>query len=150
MNLADPTGLYQLKGFTPGDAATMILAINQLEEKLKSDPCCIDPKKRDWILNHLGAPNDGSGVTFVYHRDLPAERGHVTCATSLPGWAFLTNRLEIADAAFWNPACGCLASTLLHELNHLTWSNRALGPDAERESQDIEIRCFGSKCAGSP
>jgi RHS repeat-associated protein len=146
VNLADPMGLYQLKGFTPGDAANMILTINQLTAKLKSSPCCVDPKLRDRILNLLGGPNDGSGVTFVYHRELPADPGHVTCATSLGGWAFLTNRIEIADAAFANPACGCLPSTILHEVNHLTWSNR-FSPDPEGGSLDVERKCFpGGKC----
>jgi len=143
VNLTDPTGLYQLKGFTPGDAANMILTINQLTEKLKSSPCCIDPKLRDKILNLLGTANDGSGVTFTFHRELPADPGSVTCGQVNAGLSsFLFNRVEISDAAFANPACGSLAGTILHEVNHLTLSNR-LSPDPEADSRNVEARCFG-------
>lgn len=142
VNLADPMGLYQLKGFTPGDAANMILTINQLTEKLKSSPCCVDPKLRDKILNLLGSANDGSGVTFTYHQEIPSDPGTTTCGQVSAGLSFFFNRVEISDAAFANPACGSLAGTILHEVNHLTWSNR-LSPDPEADSRNVEARCFG-------
>jgi len=143
VNLTDPTGLYQLKGFTPGDAANMILTINQLTEKLKSSPCCIDPKLRDKILNLLGTANDGSGVTFTFHRELLADAGRVNCGQVNAGLlSFLFNRVEISDAAFANPGYGSLAGTILHEVNHLTLSN-LLSPDPEADSRNVEARCFG-------
>jgi RHS repeat-associated protein len=143
VDLTDPTGLYQLKGFTPGDAANMTLTINQLTDKLKSSPCCIDPKLRDKILNLLGTPNDGSGVTFTFHRELPADPGKITCGQVSAGLSFLLNRVEISDGAFGNAACGSLAGTILHEVNHLTWSNR-FSSDSEADSRSVEDKCFGS------
>jgi len=144
VNLMDPMGLYQLKGFTPGDAATMILTINTLKEKLKSSPCCIDPKVRDKILNLLGEYNDGSGVTFTYHPSLPSDPGTLICGQVNAGlYAFLFNRVEISEAAFSNPACGNLASTILHEVNHLTLNN-LFSPDPEADSLDAEARCYGT------
>jgi RHS repeat-associated protein len=146
VNLTDPMGQYQLKGFTPGDAANMILSINQLKEKLKSNPCCIDPKLRDTILGKLGTPNDGSGVTFTFHQQLPAAPGTVTCGQVNAGLLpHLLKQVEIADAAFARPECGCLASTILHEVNHLTLSNM-LSPDPGADSRNVEARCFGSGC----
>lgn len=43
----DPTGLYQLQGFPPEQAAQMQIAIGELWGKLLKNPCCINPKLRD-------------------------------------------------------------------------------------------------------
>src|SRR5215469_12955579 len=72
LNMTDPAGLYELKGFSPVDVAQMTIAIGQLVAKLRASPCCVDPKLRDRILNLLQPGNYGSGVTFVYHDTLPA------------------------------------------------------------------------------
>jgi RHS repeat-associated protein len=153
-NLTDPLGLYQLKGFTPGDAAEMTIAIEQLITKLNSMPCCVDPKLRDRLLNLLQPGNTGSGVTFVYQPSLPDENcAQVGVANGYPFgnfWRFLTNRIDISEAAFGNPRCGCLASTILHELNHLTWRNYTMAPSKrEADSHDVEVKCFGQACAGN-
>jgi RHS repeat-associated protein len=152
VNLADPTGLYELKGFTPGDAAQMVLAIKQLADKLQSSPCCIDPKLRDEVLAKLQPGNSGSGVTFVFQQSLPSTQGFTTCAqvglAEDTGWTnfwrFLTNRVEISDAAFGE--CGCpLAGTILHEIVHLTWHNRA-SKTPEGGAYNAGYACFGPKC----
>ena len=155
-NFTDPSGLYTLQGFPPTQAAEMTIAIGQLWAKLKQQPCCVQPKLRDKLLDLLQPSNYGSGVTFVYNQTLPAAPGAVTCAQVGVGkghpvgnfWRFVTDRVDISEAAFTNPRCGCLASTLLHEVNHLTRSNRSK-PDPEADSHDLEVRCFGLACAGN-
>jgi len=145
VNLTDPTGLYTLKGFPPAQAAQMTIAIGQLAAKLRSDPCCIDPKLRDRVLNLIQPFNYGSGVTFVYKPTLPASPGYVTCAQVGSGWEFLTNTVEISDAAL-NGTCGCpLPGTLLHETVDLTWSNW-FGPAPEGGAYGAGSACFGSNC----
>jgi hypothetical protein len=57
--------LLRLKGFTPQGAAQMSIAIGQLEANLRSNPCCIDPKLRDKVLDQL-QPFGSGGITFVY------------------------------------------------------------------------------------
>jgi RHS repeat-associated protein len=154
-NLTDPSGLYTLQGFPPAEAAKMTIAIGQLWAKLRGDPCCVgDLKLRDKLLDLIQPGNYGSGVTFVYNKSLPPSNGRAACAQIAPGnktnafgniWSFFTNRVDISAAAF-EPGCGCLASTLLHEVNHLTRHNR-LKSDIEADSHDLEVKCFGPACA---
>ena len=147
-NLADPTGLYALKGFTLGEAARMMGAISQLADKLRSSPCCIDPKLRDRILNLLQPDNNGSGVTFVWHHYLPSSPGFVTCAQVSLG-DFLTNKVEISAAAL-DGTCGCpLAGTILHETTHLTWKN-FFSPNPEPGAYGGASACFGADCSMPP
>lgn len=148
VNFTDPTGLYALKGFTPGEAARMMAAISQLAEKLRSSPCCIDPKLRDRILNLLQPDNNGSGLTFVWHSSLPSSPGFVTCAQVSLG-DFLTSKVEISAAAL-DGTCGCpLAGTILHETIHHTWKN-FFGPNPEPGAYGGASACFGSDCSMPP
>jgi len=147
-NLADPTGLYALKGFTPGEAARMMGAISQLADKLRSSPCCVDPKLRDRILNLLQPDNNGSGVTFVWHHYLPSSPGFETCAQVSLG-DFLTNKVEVSAAAL-DGTCGCpLAGTILHETIHLTWKN-FFSPNPEPGAYGGASACFGGDCSMPP
>lgn len=144
-NLSDPTGLYELKGFSADQAAQMSVALGQLAAKLKANPCCVDPKLRDRIIDLL-QPFQTGGVTFVYKKSLPMYRGQPVCAEVAPdklGWLF--NKVYVSDLAL-SGQCGCLPSTLLHETIHLTWKNRFGGGDMEAQPNDAEKRCFGS-CA---
>lgn len=148
-NLTDPTGLYALKGFNPGEAARMIGAINQLAEKLRSSPCCIDPKLRDRILNLLQPDNNGSGVTFVWHSSLPSPPGYTTCGQVSRLGDFLTNTVEISAAAL-DGTCGCpLAGTILHETIHLTFKNY-FSPHPEPGAYGGAEACFGPSCSMPP
>lgn len=52
-DMTDPTGMYELKGFSPTQAAEMSLALGQLAAKLREQKCCLDPKLRDRILSLL-------------------------------------------------------------------------------------------------
>ncbi len=120
VDLTDPTGLYTLQGFPPAQAAQMSIAIGQLAAKMKANPCCIDPKTANRILNLLQPFNYGSGVTFVYKQTFPSSPGYTTCADVSNPWAFLTNTVEISQAAL-DGTCGCpLPGTILHETTHLT------------------------------
>ena len=149
VNLTDPTGLYELKGFSPVDAAQMTIAIGQLWAKLKASPCCIDPKLRDRILNLLQPGNYGSGVTFVYHDTLPSDPGFVTCAQVSNPFTFLTNRVEVSKAAL-NGQCACgPPGIILHEVTHLTWKNY-FGPAPEGGAYGGGSSCFGPNCAMPP
>ena len=101
----------------------------QLAAKLRSNPCCIDPKSRDKILDVLQRFGSG-GITFVYQQTLPSDPNHITCAEVSNVWSFLTNKVVISDAAM-NGQCRCpLAGTILHEATHLTWGNY-FGPAPE-------------------
>jgi len=147
--MTDPAGLYELKGFSPVDAAQMTIAIGQLAAKLRASPCCVDPKLRDRILNLLQPGNYGSGVTFVYHDTLPADPGFVTCAQVSNPVTFLGNRVEISKAAL-NGQCGCpLAGTILHEVTHLTWKNY-FGATPEGGAYGAAAACFGPNCNMPP
>lgn len=98
----------------------MSIAIGQLAAKMKANPCCIDPKTANRILNLLQPFNYGSGVTFVYKQTFPSSPGYTTCADVSNPWAFLTNTVEISQAAL-DGTCGCpLPGTILHETTHLT------------------------------
>jgi hypothetical protein len=147
VNLTDPTGLYELKGFPAAEAAQMTIAIGQLAAKLKANPCCIDPKMRDRLLNLLQPGNYGSGVTFVYKQTLPSSSPNfITCAQVGFG-DFLTNNVEVSQAAL-NGACGCtLPGTILHELTHLTWKNYWNNSVAEPQAYGNAAACFGSACS---
>ncbi len=141
VNLIDPTGLYSMQGFSVQDATTMAAAINQLADKLGSNPCCVDPKLRDRLLNLL-QPGGSGGVTFVYQETLPADPGYITCAQVSNGWAFLTNTITISAAAL-NGQCSCaIAGTIMHELTHLTWKNW-FGPTPEGGAYGAASACFG-------
>lgn len=149
VNLPDPTGLYQLQGFSPQDAAQMTIAVGQLAAKLKSQPCCVDSKLRDKILDYL-QPFGSGGVTFVYQAKLPSGPDEVVCGqvgnspTSglATAWAQLTNTVYISADGLKNPAvCGCLPGTLLHEVTHLTW-NSILSKDPEKLPNETVQKCF--------
>ena len=150
-NLNDPSGLYALKGFTPGGAVDMMLAIHQLVHKLNSG-CCVPQGLKDRMLGMLAGGNNGSGVTFVYHRNLPDGSGN--CSSVGEGsnrlknfWDYVTNRVEIAD--WGNPGCGCLPAHIGHELVHLTLKNFVLplvGGNNEKEPDLVED-CFGKSCS---
>ncbi len=146
-NLTDPTGLYELQGFPAAEAAQMTIAIGQLWAKLKANPCCIDPKLRDRLLNLLQPGNYGSGVTFVYQQTLSSSNpNHVTCAQVGLG-DFLTNKVEISQAAL-NGTCSCpLPGTILHEVTHLTWKNYGNNSVAEPQAYGNAAACFGSACS---
>jgi RHS repeat-associated protein len=145
VNLTDPTGLYSLQGFSPTQAAQMSTAIGQLAAKLKANPCCVDPKLRDRLLNLLQPGNYGSGVTFVYKETLPADPGYVTCAQVSNGWAFLTNTVTISKAAL-DGTCSCpLAGNLMHETIHLGWKNW-FGSTPEGGAYGGASSCFGPGC----
>jgi RHS repeat-associated protein len=149
VNFADPSGLYQLQGFTPQGAAQMSIAIGQLAAKLRSHPCCIDTKSRDRILDLL-QPFGTGGITFVYKQTLPADPGNVTCAQRPAGWwAFLTNKIEVSEAAM-DGTCACpLAGTILHEATHLTWGNLR-SPTPEHDAYGNGTACFGAGCSMPP
>ncbi|HXE91368.1 MAG TPA: RHS repeat-associated core domain-containing protein [Terriglobales bacterium] len=143
-NFTDPKGLYELKGFPAAEAAQMSIAIGHLAAKLRSNPCCIDPKLRDRVLDLL-QPFKPGGVTFVYQQTLPASPGYVTCAHVSDGWDFLTNTVTISQAAL-NGQCGCgLPGTILHEVVHLTWKNW-FGSAPEGGAYGAGSACFGSNC----
>ena len=151
VNLSDPTGLYQLEGFPPADAAQMTIAIGELWAKLKATPCCINPQLRDKVLKLLQPGSSDSGVTFVYKEKLPQGR----CARVGNGGystlsAFLTNTVQISGAQV-NGTHGCwcpLAGTILHEIVHLTggnfWSSQQ---DREAGAYGAGSSCFGPLCA---
>ena len=156
-NLTDPTGLYALQGFSPTQAAEMTIAIGQIVARLRREPCCVDPKRRAELLDLLQPGSYGSGVTFVYNETLPKVSGTVPCGQVGEGeghpfgnvWRKVTKRIDISGAAFHDPRCGCLKSTLLHEVNHLTSGNQAMrSPEDEVSSRNLEIQCFGLACAG--
>jgi RHS repeat-associated protein len=143
-NLTDPKGLYELKGFPAAEAAQMSIAIGQLAAKLRSNPCCIDPKLRDRVLDLL-QPFKPGGVTFVYQQTLPASPGYITCAQVSAGWDFLSTTVTISQAAL-NGQCGCgLPGTILHEVVHLTWKNW-FGSAPEGGAYGAGSACFGSNC----
>jgi RHS repeat-associated protein len=145
VNFKDPSGLYQLQGFTPQGAAQMSIAIGQLAAKLRSNPCCIDPKSRDRILDLL-QPFGTDGITFLYQQTLPSDPGYITCAQVSNVWGFLTNKVVISAAAM-NGQCGCgLAGTILHEATHLTWGNY-FGPAPEGGAYGNGSACFGQACS---
>jgi RHS repeat-associated protein len=144
-SLIDPTGLYSMQGFNIQDATRMDAAISQLADKLRSNPCCVDPKLRDRLLNLL-QPGGSGGVTFVYQETLPADPGYITCAQVSNGWAFLTNTITISAAAL-NGQCGCaVAGTIMHELTHLTRKNW-FGSAPEAGAYGSASACFGTNCA---
>lgn len=123
----------------------MDAAISQLAEKLRNNPCCVDPKLRDRILNLLQSGGSG-GVTFVDKETLPADPGYITCAQVPSGWAFLTNKVEVSAAAL-NGQCQCaIAGTIMHEVTHLTWKNW-FGPSPEGGAYGAASACFGTNCA---
>jgi RHS repeat-associated protein len=146
-NLNDPSGLYALQGFTPGGAVDTMLAIDQLVHKLNSG-CCVPPGVRDRLLRYLAGGNNGSGVTFVYHRNLPGGVcGSVGDENRVKSfWSWVTNTVDVAD--WGNPGCGCLPATIAHELVHLTLKNFATplaGVTPEKEPDAVED-CFGKSC----
>ena len=146
VNLSDPTGLYSLQGFSPQAAAQMSIAIGQLAAKLRQNPCCIDPKMRDRILDLL-QPFGSGGTTFVYRQNLPsAGPNWVTCA-QVGVWDFLTNKVEVSQAAL-DGTCPCsLAGTILHEMTHQTWKNFWNNSVAEPQAYGNAAACFGQACA---
>ena len=149
INRSDPTGLYTLQGFSGAQAAQMSIAIGQLWGKLKANPCCVDPKLRDRLLNLLQPGNYGSGVTFVYKDTLPAPPGYTVCAEVSGGWAFLTNTVTISKAAM-DGECRCpLSGTIMHETTHLTWGNW-YGPPNRGGAYGAASACFGQSCASPP
>ena len=146
VNFKDPSGLYQLQGFTPQGAAQMSIAVGQLAAKLRSNPCCIDPKLRDRILD-LSQPFSSGGTTFVYRQSLPsAGPNWVTCA-QVGVWDFLTNKVEVSQAAL-DGTCPCsLPGTILHEMTHRTWKNFWNNSVAEPQAYGNAAACFGQACA---
>ena len=146
-NFNDPSGLYALSGFTPPDAVQMMIAIHQVVHKLNSS-CCVPPGVRDRLLGYLAGGNNGSGVTFVYHRGLPggscSSVGDQNRVKSF--WYWVTNRVDIAD--WGNPGCGCLPAHIAHELVHLTLKNFVSplgGVNPEKEPEAVED-CWGKSC----
>ena len=145
VNLNDPSGFYSMQGFSIQDQVTMSAAIQQLADKLRNNPCCIDPKLRDRILDLL-QPGGTGGVTFVYQETLPSDPGYITCAQVSNLWAFMTNKVTMSAAAL-NGQCGCaVAGTILHEVTHLTWKNW-FGPAPEGGAYGSGSACFGANCA---
>ena len=148
VNFKDPSGLYQLQGFTPQGVGQMTIAIGQLAAKLRSNPCCIDPQLRDRILDLL-QPFGSGGITFVYKETLPSDPGYITCAQVPSRWWFLMNKIEISAAAM-NGQCGCpLPGTILHEATHLTWKNW-FGPPNGGGAYAAGSACYGQSCAQPP
>ncbi len=151
VNLRDPSGQYALQGFPPPEAQQMWVAVRQLYARLKQNPCCIDPKLRDRVLQLIHPGENGSGVKFVYKHVIPNSDPHkVTCAQVADDWAFMTSRIEIAAGAM-NGVCRCpLPGTILHEAVHLTWKNEFqvhTGQDFEQQPYAEAAKCFGPACA---
>ena len=63
--------------------------------------------------------------------------GTVNCGSAL----LVSPRITLGEAAFTLPPCGCLASTLYHELLHnIGWD--------EPKTRAAEARCVGDLCGG--
>jgi RHS repeat-associated protein len=146
-NLTDPTGLFELIGFSPVDAAQMTIAIGQLRAKLNAEKCCIDPKLRDRVLDLLQPGNYGSGITFVYKPKLESDDpAFITCMEKGSGLAFFKNQISVSRAAL-DGTCGCpVPGQILHEAIHLTWGN-PLSSTPEGDAYGAAAACFGPKCA---
>jgi hypothetical protein len=130
--------LYSLQGFTPEQQVDMRNAINLVRKKLEACPSCVtDPSLRKRLLAYLGGNNDGSGQTFVFSKE---KLGSGYCGLTRG----ITKKTLIADRKT-TPGCGCLPSTIIHELVHDTWENviNILG-NAEKTPESIDRACFPS------
>jgi len=126
LNLTDPTGLYQLKGFPGALDAMMRAAINDALQTLRQS-CCAGPSGRK-IADAI------ESATFVY------KPGKKDCGGVGPASYHLRLRHEIGigPAAFLPWVCCRLASTVAHEAVHLTGGS-------DDEAYPIEEACFGCK-----
>ena len=148
-NATDPSGMYTLVGFSSPDAAQMTVAIKNLDSKLRSTPCCIDPKLRDKILNDLQPGSTTDGVAFGYFKTIPGRPNGLGAIPGLEG--FLHKDVVITKHALDGSANCPLEGVILHELVHLTWSNFILPHDArEDDAYGKAVACFGEGCKRGP
>lgn len=124
VNLSDPTGLYQLKGFPGALAAMMTLAINDAVQTLRQSCCAgLDGQK---IANAI------ESATFVYKPDKK------DCGGTGPASYLLRlhHEVGIGPTAFLPWRCCRLASTVAHEAVHLIGGS-------DDQAYGIEKSCFG-------
>jgi hypothetical protein len=128
----DPTGLYKLVGFSPGDAQKMRDAIDSAIKKL-GNTCdgCAGPNGPK-IANAL------QNATFVYKRSLWSLDGQTEeCANARP----INSKIIHVSLKAFGPKCCRLDSTLAHEATHkVTQSKNEWGPNGP---MDVEDKCFG-------
>jgi RHS repeat-associated protein len=131
INFNDPSGLYKLIGFSPGDAQKMRDAIDSAIKKLgESCDGCAGPDGQK-IANAL------QNATFVYKANLKTQDGtRDECANARP---INSKIIHVGKHAFL-PDCCRLDSTLAHEATHkVTKSEEEHGPHGPR---DVEKKCF--------
>jgi len=127
VNLNDPFGLYELKGFNPVDALTMRFAIKQALETLHGS-CCFGPntsKLAETIQN----------ATYVFKPNMnPGD-----CAEVGPlSFLRLRHEVGIGSNAFFPGACCLLSAVIIHEGVHLL-------THGENEAYGTEEKCTGCK-----
>jgi hypothetical protein len=135
INFADPTGLYRLVGFSPGDAQQMRDAIKSAKEKLGGS-CngCAGP----WGPKIIQSIDQ---ATFVYVENLRTTLGLRACGIASP---LNTKTIRIGSGAFNPKKCCSLDAILAHEAMHKAQNSMdehlgGFGP------ADMEEKCFGCK-----
>jgi uncharacterized protein RhaS with RHS repeats len=138
INFGDPTGLYRLIGFSPGDAQRMRAAIKSAIDVTNESKCSgcagsFGPQ----IAHKL------ESATFVYTPNLKNTSGQALCGDAKP---LNTNRISVGISAFGKSCCR-LDATLAHEAMHKVagpyeygWQNNLSGEPGPRE---MEEKCFG-------
>lgn len=123
----DSLGLTSYKNFPPDKEREARDAVSRLKRRLETErPCCVGNAPK--LLRRL------ENATLVYREDL-RHRGQPVCGFVNP-WDWITRRIKIGGLAY-QPRCGPLECTVLHEIVHLGIRNAGKGA-AYRAEKD----CF--------